>query len=135
MCGGVVMSGKPGNQSTVGRIGLGILSALVILGLMLCVLSALMQKGSIPQETVLFSLAVCLLIASCAGCMIAVKGMGTNRMISALAPAGVLIALMLAGRWLSPAEQRGETVIWPLLIAVLLPGLCIGLGRRKKRRR
>jgi putative membrane protein (TIGR04086 family) len=129
------MPGKTGNRSIAGKIGLGIFTALAVLFLLLCILSALMQKGSIPQETVFLSLAVSLLIASSAGCMIAAKGAGTNRMITALVPAAALVVLMLTGRWLTPAGQGTDTVIWPFLIAALLPGCCLGLRRRKKKRR
>ncbi len=129
------MSGKTGNNHTIRNLLTGIGITISALLLLFALISALLQRGRLPQETVLTALSICLVLSSLLGSMTAVSGMSANRLLFALVPPGMLAVLMLTGRWFIPAGERGDAVTWPLLIAALLPGLIIGLFRKKKRRR
>ena len=129
------MSGRTGNNKTIERLILGTGLSLISVIATLCLLAVLMQGGKIPQEAVIISLSICLLISSMLGSITAAIGIRTNRLLFALVPSGILGILMLVGRWFVPVGERGGTVTWPLLFTVLLPGVCIGLYRKKKKRR
>ena len=98
---------------------------------MLCILSILVQKGTLTEESMKLTGGAALCAASLAGCMCAAKG--SRGVLQGFVPAAALAAVIAAGAILRGSEAVRGSFTLTAVLCVLAPGAFVGLLKRRRK--